>query len=339
MPALDVFKADSFNMLSLTTAINKLPFKPARLGEMNLFRKEGITTTIVMIEERQGRLFLLPNTGRGAFTNVLGGTVRKSRPFAVTNLPMSAEVFADDVQNIRAFGTENTQEAIADLVNDKLQTMRQSIEYTHEWHRLGAIKGILLDADGTTTIYNWFTEFGITPASGALDFTANTSKAVKVLASTIIRTIQDNLGMTTYDHIHVMCGKTLFDNIATAAETKTAYDRWQNGQFLRDSQVRMAFEYAGVVWEEYHGKVGATPFIADAEGYGFPVGAENCFEERYAPAPFEESVNTKGVPVYAKQEPKPFGLGVDLITLSCPLIYCARPSALFKVTGTTGTPV
>ena len=346
MPALDVFAGDSFNMVSLTTAMNKLPYKPARLGEMKLFEKSGMVTTTALIEEQNGRLILVPNQARGVLGNVIGGTVRKARAFNVTNLPLSGEVMADDVQNIRAFGSETEIQALSDLVNDKLQTMRQSIEYTHEWHRIGAIKGKLLDADGSTQIYDWFAEFGITPATDALDFTANTSSAVKKLASRIIRVIQDNLGMAMYDHIHVMCGSTLFDNIVNAAETKNAYDRWQNGQMLRDSQVRQEFEYAGVVWEEYRGRYitsagagTATPFIPVAEGYAFVVGASDVFAEKYAPAPFAETVNTKGKAVYVKQQPKDFNLGVDLLAISCPLIYCSRPSSLVKITGTTGTPV
>ena len=213
MPSLDVFKADSFNMMSLTTAINKLPYKPARLGEMKLFKKDGIPTTVVMVEERQGKLMLVPSNPRGVFNNVYGNVARKTRAFPVINLPLSAKVYADDVQNIRAFGSETEMETVSGMTNDKLSVLRQSLEYTHEWHRLGAIKGVLLDADGTTTLFNWFTEFDITQETDTLNFTTDAGSAVKKLASRIIRDIQDGLGMTTYDHIHVMCGSTLFDNI------------------------------------------------------------------------------------------------------------------------------
>jgi hypothetical protein len=167
-----------------------------------------------------------------------------------------------------------------------------------------------------------------------LNFTADTTNAVKKLASRLIRSTQDALGMSTYDHIHVMCGATFFDSIITATETKTAWERWQNGQFLRDNQARSAFEYSGITWEEYRGKVGATPFIAVGEAYAFPVGADDVFQEVYTPAPFNETVNTKGKPIYVKQEPKRMDLGIDLLAISCPLIYCSRPGVLTKLTVT-----
>src|SRR3990172_12191147 len=171
MPMLDVFKADSFNTLSLTTAVNKLPYKPARLGSMNLFKKSSVTTTTITVEEQDGKIVLVPNQGRGSLGNVLGGVPRKTRAFNVTNLPLSAAVMADVVQNIRSFGSETEIQTVSELVNDKLSMLRQSMEFTHEFHRIGAIKGVLLDADGTTTIYDWATEFtGAAIAVDALDF-------------------------------------------------------------------------------------------------------------------------------------------------------------------------
>jgi hypothetical protein len=332
---LDVFKSDAFNVLSLTTAINKLPFKPSRLKQLGIFKVEGVTTTQIAVEEQNGKLMLIPQVARGSSPNVMGGKKRNIRSLMIPHLPLVASVMADDVQNVRSFGSDSEVQTVAEIVNDKLGDMKQNMEYTHEYHRIGAMKGILLDANGGT-IYNFFTEFDITQATAQIDWAV--TQTVKKTFMGIRRTIEDNLGMTPYDSIHIMMGKTLFDNIITSAEVRTAYERWQMGQMLRDSQVRSEFEYAGVTIEEYRGKVGATPFIADTEGYAFPIGAPDVFKEVYAPANFIETVNTKGKPIYAKQEEQRFGLGVDIMVQSNPLIMCTRPSALVKLTQ-TGTPV
>ncbi len=336
MALLDVFKASAFDVMSLTTAINKLPFKPSRLKEMGIFKVEGVTTTTIAIEEQNGKLMLIPVAARGSMPNVMGGKKRNIRPFLIPHIPMSASVNADDVQGIRAFGSETELQSVAELVNDKLSDAKQSMEYTHEYMRIGAMKGILLDADGTTTLYNFFTEFGITPATAQIDWAV--TQSVKKTFQSIRRTIEDNLGATPFDGIHMFLGKTLYDNIITGVEVRTAYERWQNGQALRDAHVRVPFEYGGITIEEYRGKVGATPFIADTEGYAFPVGAPDIFKEFYAPANFIETVNTKGKPIYAKQEVQRFDLGVDIFVQSNPLIMCTRPGALVKLTQ-TGTPV
>jgi Phage major capsid protein E len=56
MPALDIFSSSAFSMVALTDAINKMPFVPGRIGQLGLFREQGVSTTSVMIEEREGNL-------------------------------------------------------------------------------------------------------------------------------------------------------------------------------------------------------------------------------------------------------------------------------------------
>ena len=57
-----------------------------------------------------------------------------------------------------------------------------------------------------------------------------------------------------------------------------------------------------------------------------------CIRDSYnAPADFNETVNTPGQPVYAKQEPRKFDRGTDLHTQSNPLPMCLRPSVLVKL--------
>ena len=54
MPALDIFGSSAFTMVALTGAINKMPYVPGRYGQLSLFREQGVSTTSVMIEEREG---------------------------------------------------------------------------------------------------------------------------------------------------------------------------------------------------------------------------------------------------------------------------------------------
>ena len=58
----------------------------------------------------------------------------------------------------------------------------------------------------------------------------------------------------------------------------------------------------------------------------------NTFRTYFAPADFNETANTLGLPLYAKQEPRKFGRGTDLHTQSNPLPICLRPEVLVKGT-------
>jgi hypothetical protein len=48
--------------VALTDAINKMPYVPGRIGQLGLFREQGVSTTSVMIEEREGSLNLVETT-------------------------------------------------------------------------------------------------------------------------------------------------------------------------------------------------------------------------------------------------------------------------------------
>jgi hypothetical protein len=340
MPMLDVFKSDVYGVVSLTAAINKLPFVPSRLGQLGVFKKKGVTTTSIVVEEQRGKLFLVPTAARGSNPNVYGGKKRQARSFVVPHVPLIGNVFADDVQNIRAFGSETEVQAVADLVNDKLQGMRQALETTLEWMRIGAINGLVYDADGIAVIYNWFTEFGITPPTTTLDFTANGNKAVKMMCNDVRRKIEDALGMSPYTGIRAICGTTIYDVISGSTEVNHAYFRPQDSAFLRESHVRGEFTYGGVTFEEYRGKIGTLhsdgSFIPPTQIYFFPEGTTDIFQEIYAPANFVETVNTMGKPVYAKQRPMDWEMGIELHCQTNPLVICTRPGVLINLAAQTG---
>src|SRR5262245_42797919 len=63
MPSLDAFSTHgAFNMRTLTDSINKLPYVPGRIASLGLFDERGITTSGIMVEERDGVLALVPTT-------------------------------------------------------------------------------------------------------------------------------------------------------------------------------------------------------------------------------------------------------------------------------------
>jgi hypothetical protein len=101
--------------------------------------------------------------------------------------------------------------------------------------------------------------------------------------------------------------------------------------------VRRGFTYGGITFEEYRGQATDTSgtarrFIAAGEAHAFPLGTIDTFGTYFAPADFNETVNTVGQPLYAKQEPRKFDRGTDLHTQSNPLPMCHRPGVLVKLT-------
>ena len=105
MNLLDIFSQDTFSMATLTATINNVPHKPGRIGELGLFTDAGINTTTLSVESRDGSLQLLPTRGRGAPATQARGNKRNLRDFRVTLIPHDSTILADEVQNVRAFGS------------------------------------------------------------------------------------------------------------------------------------------------------------------------------------------------------------------------------------------
>ena len=256
------------------------------------------------------------------------------RSFTIPHIPHDDVVLPEEVQGIRAFGSETELQAMANVITDHLQNMRNKHAITLEHLRMGALKGNILDADGST-LYNLYNEFEITPKT--VNFALSTAGTdVKKKCLEVVRHIEDNLCGEFMMGVHCLVSPEFFDALTSHAKVKEAYERWQEGAALRDD-MRAGFTFGGITFEEYRGQAtdpdgNVRRFIAANEGHCFPVGTSQTFVTYFAPADFNETVNTLGLPIYAKQEPRKFDRGTDLHTQSNPLPLCLRPAVLVKVT-------
>ena len=326
---MDIFNDDAFSVVSLTKAIEDTPFVPGRVGQLGIFSEEGVSTTSISIEKIGSTVSLVPAASRGSSGRPMGNDKRQMIPFTATHLPQRASILADEVQNLRAFGSETEVETAQRLMNRKLAKMRRDLDTTIEYQRIGAIKGSILDSDGTTELLNLHTAFGTSVTSHNLVLgTAGTPVRNKVIEAR--RKMEAALGGLTYSGARVLCSASFFDALVGHAKVEAAFDRYMNGEFLREDQ-RGGFYFAGVFWEEYRGQVGATKFIADGEAWMVPEGVPDLFVTNYAPADYMETVNTLGQAYYAKQEPKDFNKGIDVETQSNPIHICTRPAVPVKL--------
>ena len=164
MPGLDIFNADAFNLFSLTEAVQGIPYEPSMLGSMNLFLPRPITTLTAAVERKNGVLTLIQTSERGSpFPK---DTPRRAniRNFSTSRVGKTSTIHSHELIGMRAFGTESDQEMVQTVVDGRMADLTSDINLTNENHRLGAVQGIVLDADGST-IYNYFTEFGISQPS------------------------------------------------------------------------------------------------------------------------------------------------------------------------------
>ena len=335
MASIDIFNSTAFSLTGLSAAIETAPYKPRLLGELGLFDQKSSRTTTVYVEKKHNRLSILNTANRGTVKDVHSTVPRDAFPFKVPHVPYFQNILADDIQNMRAFGSETELEMMGKYVNEQLIGMKCDHDVTHEWHRVGALKGIVYDGDGTSVIYNFFTQFGLTQT--VVNFYANNA-SFATTCTNIIRTIADKLGDESFDGIIALCGNTYFDQVVKHPSMVAAYDRWRDGEFRRYSHLGPSwysaatngFEYQNILFVNYRGNIGGLSFIPDTEAYFVPRGVPGILTETAAPADFMETVNTMGQKFYAKQRIIAFDKGVELHTQSNVLAMCSRPDVIVK---------
>jgi hypothetical protein len=333
MADLSIFAGDEFGTIAMTTAINQ-PVEgqavPTRLD--TLFEEEGVTTTAVFIEREQDSLTLVPAAERGAPSDPTTGPGRDMIPFQTIHLPTRAVIRADEVQGIRAFGSESELETVQAMVEKRLLKMRKRLEATIRYQRVGAITGKVYDADGTRVLLDLYARFGIEQQTVAFAMNATETKLLAKVTEAK-RKAEDAIGGTGIIAGWLgIAGRNWFDAFTNHDSVQKAFDRWNDGQFLRDDHRRDGFSFGGVNWEEFYGNLGGVQFMDPDTAYLVPVGVDGLFITNYAPADYMETVNTTGVPFYASQEALRHNKGVDMEAQSNPLSLCTLPRAIIKLT-------
>lgn len=325
---LDIFKDDAFSLSQLSVAMVNLPHTPTRIGDLGYFKGAGINTLSMTIESVGATIALVPTAPRGSSGKVYTNEKRTLRTVSAVHLPQRAAILADQVQGVRAFGTETELQTAQGMMSEKLAAMRRDIDLTMEWQRLGAIKGQVLDADGSSVIWDWFSEFGVSQITKDFELDNDATQVIlKVLE--LKRAVEAELGGLSFTGIRVFCSASFFDAFTRHPAVEKAFELYNTA--YASSDVRGGFVFAGVTWEEYRGKVGSTDFVEDGYAYAVPEGVPNMFIARFAPADYMETVNTVGLPYYAKQEPMPFGKGIEVEAQSNPIHLNTRPRAVVKL--------
>lgn len=330
MATLDIFKDDAFSLVSLTKAINEQPYVPGRIGALGLFAEEGINTTSVSVEYDGATLSLVPAGERGAPAPNVKSDKRKLINFNTIHLPQRARILADQIVGVRAFGSDSELETVQSVVNKRLAKMRNALDATIEYQRIGAIKGQIIDANGSTVLEDLFSRFGLTQQTKSLVLGTSTTKVrTKVLEAK--RLMEDALGNAMYTGARAFCSPAFFDALTTHDLVEKFFINWQSNETMRQD-VRAGFLFAGVLWEEYRGTVGGVDFIGSGDAYLVPEGVPDLFVTNYGPADYVEAAGSLGLPYYAKQELLEMGKGVDLEAQSNPISICTRPRAVIKLT-------
>ena len=330
---LDVFNDDAFSVVRLTARVNDLPYVAGQISRAGYFDSDGIDTLYVGIERRPEGLALVGMTPRGGPGETIAHDRDSMRLFPVPHFQRDDALFADEVQGVRRFGTEDQVETVLERLDRKVSRHFRDFDLTLEHQRVGAIKGIILDKKGQVYM-NLFNEFGITEPA-ALNFELGTEATnVRAKARTLSNMVEDALD-TPYSGIDAWVGRDFWAALIDHKSVRETFLNTAQAAELRGDDPDV-FEFGNIRWMRYRTGVkgqaanGNTPFIAANEARFVVRGVPDLFITRFAPADYLETVNTMGLPRYAKTMTRRDDKGVDIQVQMNPISMCTRPEVLHR---------
>ena len=287
-----------FDCTEMTAAVNKLPARPFFFKP--LFEVKGVKTTTVSLDIRKGRIVLIGDSERNTAPESLAGrgAKREWKHLSCAHLAQMDTLAPEDLQDVRAFGSTEPI-SVAAVYNDKMQQLKDNLAATMEFHRLGAIKGVVLDADGTTVLHDIFNTFGATKKTLDISFPKTAADDANPILTSILkakRHVEAAMGGTPFDHIECIIGSDAYDMLTSHKLVREYFERWLSNRenFGNNDYRKRGFPYGGLTFVERSDVVGGQTMVAAKKGHVYPVGP-GIFKQYHAPADWMETVNTIGL--------------------------------------------
>ena len=336
MATLDIFKQNAFSLVSMLQAVDSVDHQPQRLGEMGIFTPNPVRTGSVSIEGRDGVLGLIQTSERGAPLAARKNEKRNIRDFRTTRIAKADRINSSELADIRAFGSESELQQVQNEVARRLvgpAGLQSEIELTLENMRLGSVLGVVKDADGST-IYDWFSEFGVTQATEIdfdLDNASPASGAVRKKCAQVVRQMMKAAKgvWNPATRVYCLCGDAFWDDLTAHQEVRETYLNTQEASDLRNGTVYEMFTYGGITFENYRGTDDGSMGIAADEAKFFPVNAPGSFLEVFSPGEQFSHLGQLGQRLYPIIVPdRDRDMYADIEAYSYPLHVCTRPAML-----------
>lgn len=186
----------------------------------------------MQIEKDGDTLALVPAGERGTSGLVVAGTKRTMIPFNTVHLPQRFAIKADEIQGIRAFGSRSELQAVQDVVNKRLAKARRQLDATHEFQRMGALNGQILDADGSTVLLDIYKTFGVTRKKMSMGLNSVDTE-LRVKCGEALDLQEDALGSITSSGSRGLCGKNFWNKLIVHKSVKETYLNSQQAAALR----------------------------------------------------------------------------------------------------------
>jgi hypothetical protein len=204
------------------------------LEAMGIFDDKPIRTKALMVEEREGKLTLIPMSDRGAPATERTNEKRKARYFEVPRMRHGDTIYADEIFAIREFGQET------ELMQVQKEIMRRTVGPTglrskcasrRNFTALAAVQGKLLDTDGSVKyrLVRGIRHHRQSRPSRSICWPTRRAPSARSAAdrAQMKRKAQGAFIPENRTQVIALCGDQFYDNFVTHADVEKTYANWR----------------------------------------------------------------------------------------------------------------
>lgn len=343
---LDLLNAPEFADDRLTESINIPPYVTGRPAQLGIFRDTPIHLTYVKVGVSGDEITIIPSRERGGPSNKNMRNDRQTGLLKVPHFPLDDEITPSDMQNLTVFGDNFVMQTLANVLNEKLSTMRSKHDATHNHLDWGALNGVVYDAAGVELV-DLYDEFGLTQDTENFALgTPSTDVAAK--NRTVKAAIRKQLRGAPSTGVRVFASPEWFDAYVNHATVKDAYKYYAaNGQQQNPARddITDGFTHAGLTIErideefsyrQENGTFATRLAVPAGEALAVPLGTP-YFKRYIAPPDAFSEANKAPAPgskIFVSTERLGHGKGLDVHTESSILPVCLRPQIIIRLTNT-----
>jgi hypothetical protein len=327
-----------FQIADWTEELNVIPNTYTTIQDFGIFSDEPVASSAVTFEETIKDSTVIVDRVRGDRHNQSKDYTRKLHSFVTPHFNMDDAIYPKDLVNVRAYGSADEAEMLANLRTRKMERIRRAWDETFEVARAQIITAGTVYAPSGTVTQDWNSEFSFTRTS--VDFVFGTgSTEILDKIEQCIASIQDNAGNgQSISGVVAFCSPTWFAALIKHPNVKAAYQYYSSSQEpLRQrlaagnsaSVVRREFFYGGVQFVECRDKHNGVQMIPAGKAYFVGQGTD-AFKMYFSPAERFGLVGTLGEQVYYFEKDAPDGTKIEIETESNFACGLLRPGLIVE---------
>lgn len=334
MPDFVTDANDPFSSVSMTDAVNKMPFVDQGIQTLIPATESISVTEDIQIDIERGTVRLVPVTARGGEAASQDRAKRNTVKIPIPVYELRDTILNREILNRRETGGVSllTLEAHRNAI---LQPMGQSMVHTRGFQRAkGWLEGKVLDDDGSL-ILDIFKRMGEEQIIVEWDTTDSKFNATEAFIG-LMETSEDELGAMAADRYVGIAGRNAHANLRINPQIEAAAQNPLNVQqqsIDKRKGVRLcegAVDLASYGRARYTLPDGSTDgFVSDEYMYLSPVGAGQA-RSIIGPSDMKEFWGNP-LDMYSSVEPLRHGKGEEVLLQMCILNLMARPRAVIKV--------